>query len=117
MQTFEVVRQVTFEAVAQEVSGSEPSSVMSADGSRLFFTNGHQVWAYDIIAKTVSAPYLAETAPVQGALVQGAPIKGLAVSGDGARLVVAWAGQPLQMFDAASGAALAFPGGIVAERP
>jgi hypothetical protein len=78
------------------------------DGSQLFFTNGHQVWAYDTVVKTVSAPYLAGLA---------APVQGLGVSGDGARLAIALAERPLQLFDVASGAALAFPGGEVAERP
>jgi hypothetical protein len=44
-------------------------------------------------------------------------VQGLAVSEDGERLVVALAGRPLQVFDVASGAALAFPNSTVAERP
>ena len=108
LETFGVARKVTFEAVAHETSGSGPASVLSADGSQLFFTNGHQVWAYDTVAKTVSAPYLTEVAT---------PVQGLGVSGDGSRLAVALAERPLQLFDVASGAALAFTGSEVAERP
>jgi hypothetical protein len=45
------------------------------------------------------------------------PVQGLGVSGDGSRLAVALAERPLQLFDVASGAALAFTGSEVAERP
>ena len=104
--TFEVVRQVQFEAVA--AADDTPSSTLSADGKRLFFTNGRQIWSYDTLNKTVRTPYLEEST---------AMVQGLGVSGDGARLVVASAERPLQVFDVTSGEALAFPDSEVAGRP
>lgn len=109
LETYELVRQVTFEKVAHKSAENVSSSIVSPDGSWLFFTNGHQVWAYDTVAKVVKdGPYLAQSA---------VSIQGLAVSGDGARLVVALAEGPLQLFDILSGEVLAFAGGEVAERP
>jgi hypothetical protein len=108
LETFAVARQVAFEAATNPLSSGGPASLLSADGSTLFFSNGHQVWAYDTVTKIVSPPYLA------GSIV---PVQGLGVSADGSRLAVALAEQPLQLFDVTSGAALPFPVGEVAERP
>jgi WD40 repeat protein len=72
-------------------------SAISRDGQRLYFTSGREVWVYDTRAGTVSGPYVVNT-----------PVLGLGVSGDGKRLYVASAGQPLRVFDTASGQALSF---------
>jgi dipeptidyl aminopeptidase/acylaminoacyl peptidase len=108
LETFEVVQQVTFDRVTEKTDATMFSSILSTDGSRLFFTNGRQVWAYDTAAKVVTQPYLLESA---------APVQGMAVSEDGERLVVAAAERPLQVFDIVSGEAMTFPGGEVAKRP
>ena len=100
-------RQVT-RVVRFEGSGSAPEarydpqapparSVMSKDGQRLYFTSGQEVWAYDTRTGQVSGPY-----PVN------ALVLGLGVSGDGQRLYVTTANQPLLVFDTASGQALSF---------
>lgn len=98
LQTYGVVSEVAFAAVP--AADTAPASVLATDGSQLFFTNGRQIWAYDTAEKTVSTPYLADSK---------APVQGLGISQDGERLVVAWAERPLQVFDVASGSALAFP--------
>jgi len=72
-------------------------SAISRDGQKLYFTSGQDVWAYDTKAGTVSGPYAVHT-----------PVLGLGVSGDGKRLYVASADQPLRVFDTASGQALSF---------
>ncbi len=72
-------------------------SAVSRDGQKLYFTSGQDVWAYDTKAGTVSSPYAVNT-----------PVLGLGVSGDGQRLFVASADQPLRVFDTASGQALSF---------
>ncbi len=107
LQDFAVVRQVAFKAAAA-VQDSTPTSVLSADGSRLFFTNGRQVWAYDTVERTVSAPY-----PIESEMV----VQGLGISSDGERLAVAVADRPLHLFAVATGVVLSFDGDEVAKRP
>ena len=73
-------------------------NVMAKDGSRLYFTSGWDVWAYDPISGKVDGPFLSN-----------APIAGLALSGDGKRLTIATTAGALAVYDTATGAALKFP--------
>jgi hypothetical protein len=66
-------------------------SVLSRDGGQLFFTDGHDAWAYDTRAREVSGPYSIE-----------GPIHGLGLSRDGRWLFVATAQRPLRVFDVAT---------------
>jgi DNA-binding beta-propeller fold protein YncE len=99
----QVTRTVFFEGNRSATDASyDPQSptarsAVSRDGQKLYFTSGQDVWAYDTKAGTVSGPYAVNT-----------PVLGLGVSGDGKRLYVASADQPLRVFDAASGQALSF---------
>jgi WD40 repeat protein len=72
-------------------------SVISQDGRTVFFTSGQGIWAYDTYSQKVNGPYLTD-----------GQITGLGLSSDGKRLYVASTGQPLMVFDAASGRTLSF---------
>lgn len=67
-------------------------SLLSPDGTRLYFTSGKDVWAYDTKAKTVSGPF-----------VTSGQVSGLGLSRDGARLYVAQVDGVLMAFDVTSG--------------
>lgn len=76
------------------------SSLMTADGQILYFSDGRHVWAYDTVSREAGKPLLVETDRV---------IHGLALSGDGERLYVARAEQPLLVLATATGERLGFP--------
>jgi hypothetical protein len=71
-------------------------SVMSADGKRVYFADGQNIWEYDLASEKVNGPYTADPAG-------SAPIIGLGLSPDEARLYVARARQPLTILEAATG--------------
>ena len=73
-------------------------SVLSRDVSKLFFTRGWDVWSYDTGSRKVDGPILVN-----------APIASLGLSGDGRRLYIASAQDPVLVFDSANGAPLSFP--------
>jgi cytochrome c2 len=88
---FRVTRQVKFAASpvplwAGDANPDVPTnySVLSPDGSTLYFSSGWDVWGYDIKAGKVNGPYLGET-----------QVKGLGLSADGQHLYVATDRQPL----------------------
>ncbi len=100
----QVVRTANFAAnafgTAREYNPQSPPSrsVVSKDGSMVYFTSGWDVWAYDTTKGVVDGPYLIN-----------AKITGLGVSSDGKRLYVASADQPLAVFDTSNGNPLSFP--------
>lgn len=100
LENYRVVRQVDFPAsapVANPVGTEEiPTnySIMAEDGQRLYFSNGWDVWGFDISSKQVSGPYLSQS-----------QVRGLGLSQDGRQLYVALAGQLPQVIDLASGQA------------
>jgi len=100
LENYRVVRQVDFPAsapVANPVGAEEiPTnySIMAEDGQRFYFSNGWDVWGFDISSKQVSGPYLSQS-----------QVRGLGLSHDGRQLYVALAGQLPQMIDLASGQA------------
>jgi mono/diheme cytochrome c family protein len=63
-------------------------SVISADGSQLYFSNGWDIWSYDSRSKQVAGPYLSDL-----------PVRGLGLSQDGQQLYVALDGQTPQVID------------------
>jgi hypothetical protein len=67
-------------------------SVLSEDGTALYFTSGQGVWAYGTKAYTVNGPFRTEGAT---------GISGLGVSADGGRLFVAQKNGPVMTFDTA----------------
>ncbi len=80
------------------VSVPTAHSVLSKDRSKLYFTSGWDVWAYDTQTSHADGPFLVN-----------APITALGVSGDGKRLYVATSHDPLLVFDTATGGALSYP--------
>jgi hypothetical protein len=97
---FGVLRQAAFAPSPmpdQSNEGGAPAgrSVLSPDGSTLFFTNGAELWSYDTQAATVAIPIAA-----------GRDIVGLNVTGDGQRLHVAHLDGTVSTFDTASNAAV-----------
>ncbi|MBI1801357.1 MAG: PD40 domain-containing protein, partial [Chloroflexi bacterium] len=99
-----VTRRATFQprsfgaANASNPQSQLSRSVVSKDGSRLYFTSGLDVWVYDTASGEVDGPFL----------INGR-ISALGLSGDGKRLYVAAEKQPLLVFDTQSGLALNFP--------
>jgi hypothetical protein len=62
------------------------ASLLTADGTTLYFTDGRQVWLYDTATGETSEPLLADD--------KGA-VQGLSLSGDGQWLYIAQADRPL----------------------
>ena len=78
-----------------EVQTQIARSLLSPDGTRLYFTSGKDVWAYDTKAQTVSGPFVTD-----------GQVGGLGLSRDGARLYAAQMDGSLIAFDAISGVAV-----------
>ncbi len=75
-------------------------SVISPEGTKLYFTDGWDVWVWDIASDVVDGPYLIE-----------GQINGLGLSRDGRLLYVATGSPILHALDANTGIELAWPHG------
>ena len=62
------------------------ASLITADGERLYFTDGRQLWAYDTVTREISQPLLES---------DKGTVQGLSVSDDGQSLYIAQAERPL----------------------
>lgn len=82
----------------QDVLAPAARSIISRDGSKLYFSSGWDVWGYDTKAGKFDGPILSS-----------APIAELGLSADGARLYLAREQLPLTVLDTASGVELHFP--------
>ncbi len=90
-----IVHFVSDPTASPEVQTQVARSLLSPDGTRLYFTSGKDVWAYDTKAQTVS-----------GLFVTDGQVSGLGLSRDGARLYVAQMDGSLIAFDAIGGVAV-----------
>jgi hypothetical protein len=95
---FSVKRSTHFDPRPAATDGNNPRlpttrSVISADGSTVYFTNGRDIWVYDTAKKEIRTSY-----QVDGGIL------GLGVSEDGLRLFVATAVVPVVAIDTVSGA-------------
>ena len=83
---------------SEDVRAPAARSIISRDGSKLYFSGGWDVWGYDTKAGKFDGPILSS-----------APIAELGLSADGARLYLAREQLPLSVIDTATGGELHFP--------